>query len=205
MPQNPSWFTFDDEAAVRDRDWTVKPGDVVLDVGAEFGSYTMTALSQGASFVWAWSPQDFRGRPTKEYMEETLRLNGWADKCEIFTSGVYGKTGWLNAAHQVFTSEDPGEGPDIIRVEPLDAWFERVRPPKVDWLKVDVEGAEVQVLKGATNLISSTKPVVLVENHLFMRGSIRDEVEAVLSGIGYRHVHTFPHHGVSHSMYVPVG
>ena len=201
MPQNPTWFTYEDESEVRERDWLIRPGDVVLDVGAEFGSYTVTALSQGASFVWAWSPQGFRGRPAVDYLMETLRLNGWEDKCRVLTSGAHNKTGWLNTHYRSFTYEDPGESEDVIRVEPLDVWFERERPSRVDWLKIDVEGSEVEVLKGAAYLISLMKPTVLVENHTFIRGSLRGEVEAVLAGMGYGHVHTFPHHGVSHSMY----
>ena len=33
-PQHSSFFTFEDENAVRERDWGVRPGDFVLDVGA---------------------------------------------------------------------------------------------------------------------------------------------------------------------------
>ncbi len=202
MPQHPSWFTYEDESTVRDRDWAVKEGDFVLDVGAEFGSYTVTALSQGAAFVWAWTPQGFRGRPARDYLDETLRLNGWQDRCEVLTTGIYDKDGWLNTVSQRLSPVEPEPDPNVIRVEALDSWFGRVNPSRIDWLKIDVEGAEVEVLKGAYDLISSMRPIVLVENHVFMKATLRDEVESALSALGYKHIHTIPHHGVSHSLYI---
>jgi len=52
-------------------------------------------------------------------------------------------------------------------------------------------------------LIGRTRPVILVENHLFVRRTIQSEVNELLQSLGYRHVHTHPHHSVSHSRYEP--
>src|SRR5512135_2428588 len=52
---NDSWWVFEDEKAVRDRHWHFQPGEVVIDVGANCGGYTLTAAVQGAE-VWALEP-----------------------------------------------------------------------------------------------------------------------------------------------------
>lgn len=70
-----------------------------------------------------------------------------------------------------------------------------------EWLKLDVEGAEVEVLKGAEHLIRALRPTILVENHLFQRNTIAEEVRSLLGDMGYRHISTHQNHSVSHSVY----
>lgn len=204
-PRHASWFTFDDEAEVRNRWWHICQGDRILDVGSAYGSYSLCALAMGAEFVWAWSPQDApEGIPEKTFFEESLRLNGWETKCKVFKTGIYDKTGWLDAMDQSFTAERR-EGSDIIQVETLDDWAARETPDldRLDWLKIDVEGAEVEVVKGGRGIISRLRPRVFVENHEFKAPGIEERVrDALLELAPYRHVMTEPHHGVSHSLYV---
>ena len=104
FPQDPSWFTYDDEVSVRDRQWDVKPGDVVLDVGAAFGSYAVTALACGAEHVFAWSPDE--GDNSLEMFGETIALNGWTSKCTIINDGVYSADGWINPLTQSLLTSD---------------------------------------------------------------------------------------------------
>lgn len=204
-PQHASWFTFEDEAEVRNRHWRICEGDRVLDVGAAYGSYSLCALAMGAERVWAWSPQDTpQGIAEKTFFEESLELNGWAPRCKVFKTGIYDRTGWLDAMDQSFT-DYPRSGPDIIQVETLDNWVDREIPnlDRLDWLKIDVEGAEVEVVLGGRRTISRFRPRVFVENHEFKTPGIEGRVREALQSIApYRHVMTEPHHGVSHSLYV---
>jgi FkbM family methyltransferase len=205
--QHPSWFSFVDEDSVRNMFWDVKPGERILDVGAGFGSYTLTALAVGAAYVWAWSPQAGPdGIPERNFFADSLALNGWSSRCSIFDTGVFDRSGYLNVDDQSLTSE-PRSGNDIIRVETLDDWADRElrSGERIDWLKLDVEGAEVEVLKGGAEFLRLNMPNVLVENHVFKRPNVYAEVKDFLSSSGFREVDTVPYHGVSHSLYVPLG
>ena len=103
-PDHPTWFTFVDESDVRERFWRIRPGDVVLDVGAAFGSYAVTALAAGASRVWAWAPEGIPGSVSEVgVLRATLELNGWSDRCEVLTNGVYDRDGWLHTKTQEFS------------------------------------------------------------------------------------------------------
>lgn len=202
---------FEDEKSVRDEMWNINPGEKVLDVGAAYGSYTLTALLQGAEHVWAWSPQYRHGEETEaETLARSLILNGWAKRCSITSDrGVFSRDGWLNTETQQFLSESGSEKgvenfEHVIQVETLDTWARRIRPTWVDVMKFDVEGAEVHAILGAEKTIRYFRPRIMVENHLFKRQSIEHEVRELLVSWGYKEVMTRPYHYISHSVYVPL-
>jgi FkbM family methyltransferase len=213
-PQHPSWFSFEDESNVRDRDWLIEPGDMVLDVGAAYGSYALTALACGAGYVWAWSPQGSPEGTEADTLRASLKLNGWAHKGTVYDSGVYSSCGWLDTNRQeLLPPEGQPRDESVIEVEPLDDWFRRTfdqaDPESYSikgryWMKLDVEGAECEVIRGGANLIKALRPIILVENHLFKRNTIADEVREILVGeFGYRELGTHPYHSISHSVYLP--
>lgn len=209
IPQHPSWYSFDDEISVREANWNISPGDVVLDIGAAYGSYTTTALVQGASYVCAWSPQGRPGEETEaETLRQTLALNRWSNRCHIIESGVYDRDGWLNTMTQEFHTSEPAKHNDIIKVSTMDSWMSTVDLQRIDWMKLDVEGAEPEVLKGARNLISKFKPKIQIENHIFKRASLYDEVRDLLTsgalGVKYKEISTIKYHAISHSLYHPI-
>lgn len=199
-----SWWTHEDEHEVRMRQWDIQPGEVVLDIGAAYGSYSLIALALGAEYVFAWSPQGPPGQePERVLFEKSLLLNGWQDKAIVYNSGLYNQTGWLNVDTQQMV--EPQEHPSVIKVETLDGWTSRVDPNKVDWLKLDVEGAEVEVLKSGIETIKKFKPKIQIENHLFVRNTIAEEIRDLLLPLGYIEIENVPYHSVSHSLFHPGG
>jgi FkbM family methyltransferase len=201
--RHPSWYTFEDEVDVREALWNIRKGDVVFDIGAAYGSYSLTALALGAAFVYAWSPTQDAGASEPQLFEASLALNGWMDQTVVYRHGLYSQSGWLNAATQEFTVEKPSElTVDHVRVERLDD-STAGGAPDIHWMKLDVEGAEVEVLKGAGATIRRARPVIVCENHTFKRKTLEKEVRDLLEGWGYRHVSTTPYHSVSHSLFEP--
>lgn len=208
---HPSWFSHVDESIVRDAKWKIRPGDCVFDVGASYGSYTLTALAAGAARAFAWSPQGYPGeRSEASYLHESLELNGWEDRCDIYLSGCYDRAGWLHAGTQEFYEAEPEPNWEIIRVEPLDQWYEREFRSRFSpgqfpryWLKLDVEGAEVEVLKTSERLIRELLPSILVELHEFKRPSVEVEVKNLLAALGYDVASPTKYHAVAHALYRP--
>lgn len=212
---HPSWASFDDEASVRDVKWDIQKGDLILDVGACYGSYALPALACGAAHVYAWSPQTQGAMvgvasetPDAAIFAESLRLNDWSSRCTLYKTGLYSKKGWVDSHTMAFSESRPEKlSPNDIEVDTLDAWFAAAPTEpslRERWkMKIDVEGVEVEVLRGGTNLIKTLRPVLLVENHLFKRASIEQEVRDLVTSWGYREIDTTPYGSVSHSLYYP--
>lgn len=210
-PQDGSWFSYHDEEDVRERDWDVRPGDLVLDVGAAYGSYTMCALAAGAGHVWAWSPQKYtrNGVPEADYMLFSAEVNGWQDRVTVVPGGVYSRNGWLDCLTQEFhrdRPEAPRDPADLLQVQTVDQWRASMAAPfsRLEWMKLDVEGAEASVLVGARDTISEFRPRIQVELHRFKDNNTVQDVDAVMRSLGYSCLHVIPYHGVSHGVYLPV-
>jgi len=199
-----SWWSFEDERDVREALWGVQSGDLVLDIGCAYGSYTLPALAAGAAKVICWTPDENE----LALLRQSLDLNGWTDKCDIKAAGVYGKEGWLEAYTQAFSVEpftQPFAGlHQIFPVHPLEFWESEI-PTNYQrvWMKLDVEGAELDVLQGAERLLQTLNPHIFVENHEFKAPGIGGRVREYMEGLGWSHVETRPYHSITHSLYIP--
>lgn len=211
---HPSWWSFLDELETREEWWNIAPGDVVADVGADFGSYALSALAQGAATVYAWSPPfKVQNDPIEcRTMLRSAMLNGWGDKLAAFTSGLWSQRGFLAVRDDGRVTELCPTLEEAQRrivggssycaaflVSPLD----ELRLTKLDWIKVDVEGGELAVFQGAAETIRRCRPKILFENHVHIEPDCEHKCRAFLEALGYRHVGTRPHHSVSHSFMVP--
>jgi FkbM family methyltransferase len=219
-----SSYTFFDEKDVRLSKWKIESGDCALDIGANYGSYTLTALAAGAGHVLAFNPKcDQETGIDTEILIKSLKLNDWSEKCEIHQVGLYSKTGWLNWKTQEFYSAKPkndlslktnqitswDKDDSIIQVTNLDSILDDAKIENLKkkftkfWMKIDTEGAELEILKGAQKTLAGLRPKILVENHNF-KGNLEEQVRKFLIQLGYKEIETTPHFTVSHSLYYPI-
>lgn len=199
-----SWWSFEDERDVREALWGIGPGDLVLDIGCAYGSYTLPALAAGAAKVICWTPDENE----LALLRQSLELNGWQDKCDIKAAGVYGKEGWLEAYSQTFSTEPFTQSftglHQIFPVHSLEYWDNDIpKDHQRVWMKLDVEGSELEVLQGAERLLKILNPHVFVENHEFKAPGIGNQVRAYMESLGWTHIETRPYHSITHSLYTP--
>lgn len=203
-----SIYTMLDEHDVRCAHFDVRPGDVVLDVGAAYGSYALCALARGAARVIAWSPaQD----AAPEMFRRSLAENGWSERCEVRTEALWSAPGWLEIPeYDAMPTFVPPAGDHRGKIEcsTLDACIINPRVDRIDFLKLDVEGAEHEILKGARRTIERYHPKILLELHLFKRRELEAECDAFLTGLGYARGTSIPRceGGIVHTAYThPAG
>ncbi len=156
----------------------IKPGSIVVDIGANIGNHTVFfSRVCRASQVIAFEPQS-------ECFANLLRnvqLNR-LEGVQCFRLGLGAAPG--RAAVELYKPWNSG---GLTLKEQADGAFEIITLdslsiPKIDVLKIDVEGFQKQVLEGAVETIKRTRPKIIIE----MREGI-DDVEnthALLLNIG---------------------
>ena len=146
----------------------LQAGMTAVDVGANKGDYTLLfARHVGPTGrVIAFEPDD----ANVTWLQRSLDANhyGWVqlettalsdeDRTATFYPGL--KSGWGSLRSNRRQAED--RPPFTVRTRRLDDVLRDLDLPDVDLLKVDVEGAELGVLRGATSLLTGSDRVTLI-------------------------------------------
>jgi FkbM family methyltransferase len=140
----------------------IHAGDVVLDCGASDGDFTRQALEAGARTVVSIeiSPSS----------AECIRRNAASEiassRVIVYAKGVWDKddTMLLNvddtnfAANSVVMHPESAHPTVQVPLTTIDKLVAELKLPRVDFIKMDIEGAEVPALAGARETIGSFKP-----------------------------------------------
>lgn len=190
----------------------LRPGGVLYDVGAHIGIVSLCAARlvgpTGTVFAFEADPENAKR------IEENVRRN------KLDSISTVHRAAWHSDGHVRFqrasehssrnqggvSTASPGTGEDAIEVEAiaLDTFAEKHRLPTV--IKVDVEGAEAEVLRGSEKIFARAKPVLICEVH---GSKPADDVIGWLSDHEYRYQWLesspqFPRHLLAQSALEPV-
>ncbi|HYL36406.1 MAG TPA: FkbM family methyltransferase [Bryobacteraceae bacterium] len=168
----------------------IQKGDIVLDCGANIGDFTRSALSDGAASVVAIeiSPgnleclrRNFRDEMSRGHV--VVVSDGVWDqdaKMKLYTSRVLG-----SGIDSVVSHDDrSNEGPDVS-LTTIDKIVERLRLPRVNLIKLDVEGAEFRGLVGARETIRKYRPRIAFDSEDFSMDDVRKiqgQLDSVVPG-----------------------
>ena len=151
----------------------VKPGMVVWDVGANIGFYSLIASRLvGDGEVVAFEPLPVNLRALARNLELNAITNvrlvevalgeraGTAE-LQLLASQTWAKLD--TSADTAFQQEAVASSVIEVQVSTLDAQLLELSPP--DFVKIDIEGAEVAALRGAPTLLGEHRPTILCELH----------------------------------------
>lgn len=144
--------------------------DLVLDIGANIGNHTLYLAVVSGCRVVAFEPNPILATP----LQESIAINDLENRVTLIKKGVgaaeargifaESKPDNLGAQSLTLVSEpDPSfDKSNTLEVIPLDSM---IFDQPVKAIKIDVEGMELDVLKGAKNLIEKDKPSLFIESH----------------------------------------
>ena len=158
------WLGFYESAKQREIAKRVRRGSDVFDVGAHVGFYTLlfSRLAGTQGRVAAFEPN----RANLALLRRHLALNDVAN-VEVVQAAVTSRSGLTRFASgdSSYTGHTSREGDSTVAATSLDDWWK----DHADWcpsvLKVDVEGSELHVLRGAEAVLRKAVPVVFVATH----------------------------------------
>lgn len=164
----------------------LRPGDLFVDVGANVGGYTVLASAHVEADTIAIEPAP----ATYAKLQANIRINDMADRVHALNialgaaAGVVNFTTSLDTTNHVVVGEEATDAVEIS-IDTLDNVLENQSPIL---LKIDVEGFETEVLKGAKKTLQEPglKAIIIELNGLSERYGVenRKNHEALL-GYGF--------------------
>ncbi|MBD2037400.1 FkbM family methyltransferase [Leptolyngbya sp. FACHB-321] len=171
----------------------IQPGMTVIDVGANVGVYTFSAASQVGASGRVLAIEPFSG--CVQCLQETCRLNqfDWVTVCQGAASDYDGTArlslqtaSEMNQIVTAGTESATQTGPfEDVACFSLDSLIKQEKLTQVDFLKIDAEGHELQVLLGSDRLLTEFAPVIMYENISGNQGS-NSPVANFLNANGYQ-------------------
>jgi FkbM family methyltransferase len=142
----------------------VRKGDVVLDLGGHLGTFSRAALQRGARLVVAFEPEPTNAACFKRTFEQEI-ADGRVVLLEAAaweSSGSLELTTRMNDAASTVVPGmegiDGAKGQVTVRATTIDAEVERLGLDRVDFIKMDIEGAERNAVRGGQKTITRFAP-----------------------------------------------
>jgi FkbM family methyltransferase len=145
----------------------VKQGDVVIDVGGHIGTFTRFALKRGAHLVIAFEPDPINIFHFKKNFEKEISTK----KVILIEAAAWDSPGNLKFKNQGIVNTGARRvdknGNIVVPAVTIDDTTKRLELDRVDFIKMDIEGAERNAVAGASKTISRFKPkMALCTYHL---------------------------------------
>lgn len=173
----------------------IQPGTTVIDIGASIGDHTVTYADWvgPTGLVIAIEPQE----ESFACLRHNIRKLKNARCYQVILSdgahpGLVMESMDNAGASYVKSTRDGRDGLDVMT---LDSLMENVPIPEPLFIKIDAEGSELNILRGASETISQYRPVMLVELNqgaLFRQHTSGAEVCRWLTMLGYQYKPTDP-------------
>jgi len=174
-----------------------KPGDTVVDIGANFGLFTRflseSVGERGRVYAFEPTPEMFAVlgfvRDRLNLTNTTLWSRALSDRAGSAEIRVPVRDDGTLNLYESTLDADGGAGPSLahaIATTTLDAFCEEETISKVDFIKCDVEGHEIAVLNGARETLRRHRPTILLEvNEPLDRAGHGSEVRELVAELGY--------------------
>lgn len=168
---------------------------VVIDVGANIGLFTMAVARHcPAAEIHCFEPSPH----PRQCLAQTIVRNGLESRIKLNEMALYSHMGELEFRVHDDLRHAAGDGlRDTGRAGPthairvpvttLDAYCKEKQLDRLDLIKIDTEGAELHVLQGASNVLTTLKPKVIFEASPRNTVAYDVEVEDIFSLFGKHH------------------
>ena len=142
----------------------IKKGDVVYDIGAHVGFYTILSaeLVGATGYVYAFEPLPINFC----YLNKHIEINKISN-VELIHAAVYSESSrlYIKEGPESSMGQIAQEGDIKVESIRLDDFALKGEVQKPDFIKIDVEGAELHVLEGMENIIESFQPTISLATH----------------------------------------
>jgi FkbM family methyltransferase len=158
----------------------LRPGDLFVDIGANVGSYALWAAELGADVIALEPAAD-----AFALLTENIALNGYRIEAIMAAAAAHAGAARLTTGRDTVNRLDPAGGA-VVRLVTLDSV---IGDRAVAGLKIDVEGFELEVLRGCLRALAQQRIALLQlewnATSVAALGADRRPVAALLAAHGY--------------------
>lgn len=155
---------------------------IFLDIGSNIGNHTLYLFQNNLiQSAYCFEPvQD-----TFRILEKNISINSLQNKVKLFNVGV----GESHGTAQIASYSQENTGMSQLKISndgniPIIAIDDMKFEQNISFIKIDVEGFELKVIKGALQTIKKNKPVIFIE----IRSQFFDDICKHLMPIGYKYL-----------------
>ena len=166
-----------DHRVKSERERGVRSGDIVLDCGANVGTYTRELLADGAKLVVAIEPAP----ENLECLRRTFAGEIADGRVILCPKGVWDReenrmmslNPGSSLSDSVVVRNKDSRQETTVPLTTIDQLVAELRLPRVDFIKMDIEGAEQRALTGAGKTLSRFKPRLAISGYHLPGDSVR--------------------------------
>lgn len=174
------------------RYYSPKKGDVVLDAGAYPGDLALylSSLVGSSGKIISLEPD----LENYNKMVKNLELNKIKNVI-LLNKGLWKKDDLLTLSSKDYGSSFKEGGKDKVEVVSIDSLMEKQKLKKIDFIKMDIEGAEIEAIIGAKNTLDKYSPKIAIASYHIRDGEKTAlKLERMFSSGKYNCVTSFPYH-----------
>jgi len=166
--------------------WSPKVGDIVLDIGAYVGMFTLrvTRLVGDTGMVIAIEPEPHNLSYLKRNVEHLSNVRVIE---EAISDRIGEGTLYISNATPCHTLIYPHKKSIKVKINTLDNIVAQLNLPHIDFIKMDIEGAGLQALEGARCVLKDGTKLAIAAYHILSNGSPElPHIINFLKSIGYQ-------------------
>ncbi|MBP1610172.1 MAG: SAM-dependent methyltransferase, FkbM family, partial [Acidobacteria bacterium] len=165
----------------------LRAGDKAIDIGANYGVYTLSmAKTVGASgCVWAFEPAS----TTARYLTDSIAINGFSN-VYLEQSALSNACGSGNLSlntnselNALIQNPKQSEASEVVKLVTLDVCMEKYKWQNIEFMKIDAEGEESNIIEGGRRFFDVLSPLVQFE--IKAGADLHMELVDKFSEIGY--------------------
>lgn len=139
-------------------------GEIFFDIGAHIGYFSAIAaqINGDQGKIFAFEPRPMNA----DFFRRHMKVNGF-DNVVLFQAAVGDKDGevMFDSAKGSATGRVTAEGDLPVKQVSVDRMISESILPLPTFVKIDVEGGEIDVLKGLENVITQSRPKMVIATH----------------------------------------
>ena len=160
------WYGYYEKNSILTWEAFVKPDDIVFDIGANTGYYSLVAAPK-AKRVYAFEP----AQSIRRSLEKNIQLNKFSNiSVEDYAISNERKETQLYLSDRdntgmtgLYPAENFKGNIEFIRTITLDEWATDHITQRIAMIKIDAEGSEMNILTGMEIILKEQKPVIFIE------------------------------------------